>query len=56
MQTTTFITGLAWIASIWSGIIIIVNIPAYFAARVTPKGWTILALHIASIYWILCWA
>lgn len=54
MQTTTFITILAWVAALWSGLIIFLNLPVYLKARANAKGWAILAVYIVSLYWLLC--
>jgi hypothetical protein len=54
MTTHTFITILAWPLVLYTGIVVLVNVPTFLSLRVKPKGWVILLLFILSLWWLTC--
>ena len=54
MTTHTFITIFAWIACIYTSLIVFISLPTYISLRVTQKGWVILCLWILSLWWLTC--
>lgn len=54
MTTSTFITIIAWILSIYCGLVVAVNLPLYLKLKTNTKGSMILLIWVVSLWWLFC--